>query len=139
MAAVREVHAEHGIARLDQREVGRHVGLGSRMRLHVGVLRAKERLGTCNRGLLDDVDKLTAAVVPATRVPFGILVREDRAGGVENGAAHEVFRCDELEAAVLAVELVPGGVGDFRIELCKSAPHGGSRLGCHVVHLCPDY
>ena len=44
VAAVREVHAEHRVARLEQREVDRHVGLRARVRLHVGVLGAEQRL-----------------------------------------------------------------------------------------------
>ena len=106
VAAVREVHAEHGVARLEQREVHRHVGLRAGVRLHVGVLGAEERLGARDRRALDDVDELAAAVVAPARIAFGVLVGEDRAGGLEHGAADEVLRRDQLEAAVLALQLV---------------------------------
>ncbi len=42
MAAVREVHAEHGVARLQQREIHGHVRLRARVRLHVGVVGAEQ-------------------------------------------------------------------------------------------------
>src|SRR5439155_26090352 len=45
MPAEGEVGLEHGIARLQEREVDRHVGLGARMGLHVDVLRSEELLG----------------------------------------------------------------------------------------------
>ena len=44
VAAVRQVHPEDRVARLQQREVDRHVGLRARVRLDVGVLGAEERL-----------------------------------------------------------------------------------------------
>ena len=44
VAAVREVHAEDGVARLHDREIHGHVGLRARVRLHVGVLGAEELL-----------------------------------------------------------------------------------------------
>ena len=42
MTAVREVHPEHRVARLQQREVHSHVRLRARVRLDVGVLGAEE-------------------------------------------------------------------------------------------------
>ena len=45
VAAVRQVHAEHRVARLEQRQVDGHVGLRARVRLHVDVLGAEQRLG----------------------------------------------------------------------------------------------
>jgi hypothetical protein len=64
VAAVREVHAEHRVARLEQRQVDRHVGLRAGMRLDVGVVGAEERPGAADGGALGDVDELAAAVVP---------------------------------------------------------------------------
>ena len=67
VAAVRQVHAEHGVARLQQRQVDRHVGLRARVRLHVGVLGAEQRLRARDRRALGDVDELAAAVVALAR------------------------------------------------------------------------
>ena len=53
--AVGEVHAEDRVAGLERREEHRHVGLRARVRLHVGVLGAEERLGARDGERLDDV------------------------------------------------------------------------------------
>ena len=130
VAAVREVHAEHGVARLEQREVDRHVGLRAGMRLDVGVLGAEERLRAGDGRALDDVDELAAAVVAPARIAFGVLVRQHRAGGFEDGAADEVLGGDELEAAVLARRLVADGLGDFGVGFRERAQHR-QRVGRH--------
>ena len=128
VAAVGEVHAEHGVARLEQREVHRHVRLRARVRLHVGVVGAKQRLGARDRGALDDVDEFAAAVIAPSRIAFGVLVRQHGAGRLEDGAADEVFRRDQLDAAVLPFALVADrlrdlGVG-FRQALAASEVDG---------------
>ena len=79
VAAVREVHAEHGVAGLEQREVHRHVRLRAGVRLHVGVLGAEQLLRARDGERLGDVDELAAAVVALARVSFGVLVGQDRA------------------------------------------------------------
>jgi hypothetical protein len=43
--AVRQVHPENGLARLEQREVDRHVRLCARVRLHIRMLGTEEFLG----------------------------------------------------------------------------------------------
>ena len=103
VAAVREVHAEHGVARLEQRHVDRHVRLRAGMRLHVDVVGAEQRLGARDGGALGDVDELAAAVVALARIALGVLVGQHRAGGFEHGAADEVLGGDQLEAVVLAL------------------------------------
>jgi hypothetical protein len=78
MAAVIEAHAEDGVARVDQREIGRGIRLRTGMRLHVGVVGA-ELLGAVDGELLRDIDELTAAVIALARITFGVLVGEYRA------------------------------------------------------------
>ena len=106
VAAVGEVHAEDGVAWLEQREVHRHVRLRAGMRLDVGVFGAENLLRARNRQRLGDVDELATAVVPLAGVAFGVLVGQHRSGGVEHGLADEVLRGDELQAGVLAVHFV---------------------------------
>ena len=124
VAAVREVHAEHGVARLQQREVDRHVRLRARVRLHVGVLGAEQLLRARDRQRLGDVDELAAAVVALARIAFGVLVGQHRAGRLQHRLADEVLRGDQLEAGVLAVLFVLDGVGDLRIGGGQRAPAG---------------
>jgi hypothetical protein len=82
---------------------------------------------------LHDVDELAAAVVALAGIAFGVLVRQDRAGGFEHGRAHEVFRRDQLEAAVLPVQFVAQRGGDLGIGLGECPPHRRGRgIGGHI-------
>ena len=85
MAAVSQVHPENRVARLEHGHVDGHVGLRARVRLDVDVVGAEELLGAVDRQGFGDVDELAPAVVPLARIPLGVLVRQDRAGGFENG------------------------------------------------------
>ena len=121
MSAMREIHPEHGVAGLQQREVHGHVRLRARMRLHVGVLGAEQRLRALDRERFGDVDELAAAVVALARIAFGVLVRQHRAGGFEDGMADEIFRRDQLEALVLPALFVAHGLGDLGIGVGERA------------------
>ena len=110
VAAVGEVHAEDRVAGLQDGQKHRHVGLRARMRLDVGVLGAEQRLGAVDGQRLDDVHVLAAAVVALAGVAFGVFVREDRAGGLENRRADEVLRGDQFQAGILPFDFVPDGV-----------------------------
>ena len=120
VAAVREVHAEDGVAGLEQREVDRHVRLRARVRLHVGVLGAEQRLRAFDRERFHHVHVFAAAVIALARIAFGVFVRQDGAGGFEQRRAHEIFRGDQLEAVVLPVQLVADGVSP-RPDRCRPA------------------
>jgi hypothetical protein len=76
VAAVRQVHRQDGVARLQLGEVHRHVRLRAGVRLHVGVLRPEQRAGAVDRELLGDVDMLAAAVVAPAGIALGVLVGE---------------------------------------------------------------
>jgi len=77
--AMRQVHRQDLVTRLDAGEVNGGIGLAARVRLDVGVVSAEEGLGPVNRELLDLVDLFTATIPALTGVTFGILVREDAA------------------------------------------------------------
>jgi hypothetical protein len=72
--------------------------------LDIDVVATENLLGALDRERLGDVHKLTAAVVAATRVALRILVREDRALRLQNGARNEVLRGDHLEGAALTLQ-----------------------------------
>ena len=109
VAAVRQVQPEDGVARLQHRGVGFHVGLRSGVRLDVGVLRSEKLLGTVARQVLDDVGELAASVVALAGIAFGVLVGEHRAHGFEHGFADEVFRGDQFQSFVLAADFIVDG------------------------------
>src|SRR5439155_3492120 len=75
------------------------------VRLHVGVVGAEQRRAPVAREVLDLVDHVVAAVVALPRVALGVLVRQHRAGGLEDLARREVLRRDELDGGVLSLEL----------------------------------
>ena len=105
VAALVEAQAEHGVARLEHGLVARHVGVGPRVRLHVGVRRAEQRLGPLPGELLDLVDDLVAAVVPLARVALAVLVREHRARRPQHRRRREVLAGDQLQRRPLALLL----------------------------------
>ncbi len=105
MATVVEAEAEHGVARLEQRLVDAHVGVGTRVRLHVRVVGAEQRLHPVDRELFDRVDDRVAAVVPLARIALGVLVGEHRAGRGHHRRRGEVLARDQLEAGGLALDL----------------------------------
>ena len=67
VAAVRQIHAQHGVAGLQRGHVHGDVGLRAGMRLHVGVLGAEELLGAVDGQLLGAVHEFAAAVVALAR------------------------------------------------------------------------
>jgi hypothetical protein len=91
MAAVREVHAEDRVTRLEQGEVDAHVRLGAGVRLHVGVVGAEQLAGAGPGRLLHDIGELATAVVALAGVALGVLVGEHRAHRLEHGRRNEVL------------------------------------------------
>ena len=76
MTAGVQTHAQQRIARLGQRQKRCGIGLRAGMRLHIGVIRAEQRLGAVNRQLLGDIGKLTPAVITLAGIALGVLIGE---------------------------------------------------------------
>ena len=112
-----EREAEHLVARREHREVDGHVRLRARVRLHVRVLGAEERLGPLARELLDLVDDLAAAVVALAGIALGVLVRRRRADRLEHRRPREVLGRDQLDLPALPLQLAPERVGDLGVDL----------------------
>ena len=121
VTAVGEVHAQDRVAGLQNGQKHRHVGLRAGVRLDVGVLGSKQRLGAVDGQRLDDVHVLAPAVVALARIAFRVFVREDRAGGLENRRADEVLGGDQFQARVLPFDLVPDGVCHVRVGVNERA------------------
>ncbi len=118
--AVRELERQDRVARLQHREVHGHVRLCARVRLDVRVLRAEELLRAVDRELLDLVDDLAPAVVAASRIPLGVLVRGDAAHRFEHRGPREVLRRDQLDLAALPLELALEKRCDLRIDVSEA-------------------
>ena len=136
VAAVRQVHAKDGVARLEEREVHRHVRLRAGVRLHVHVLGAEDLFGARDGERLGNVDELAPAVVPFARVTFRVLVGQHRAGRFEHSLADEVLGGDQLEPAVLSMHFLRDRPRDLGIRIGQRAP-AGRRISfrCHG-HAC---
>ena len=117
VAAVRELEREDRVARLERGHVDGHVRLRARVRLHVRVLGAEQLLRAVDRGLLDLVDDLAAAVVAPAGIALGVLVRRHRADRLEHGRPGEVLGRDQLDLPALALELAPEQLRDLRVDL----------------------
>ena len=107
VAAVVQGHPHDRVARVDQRHVGRVVGLGPGVRLDVHVLRAEHLLGPVDGQLLGDVDPLAAAVVALARIALGVLVGEYRALRGEHRGARVVLRGEISETYALEITSAP--------------------------------
>src|SRR5262249_35813434 len=76
MPTVRQIHAENGVAGLQDGEIYRHVGLAAGMGLHVDVLGTEEFFCTIDRKIFHDIHELAATVIPPPRITLRILIRE---------------------------------------------------------------
>jgi hypothetical protein len=105
VTAVVEAEPEHGVAGVQHRLVGAHVGVGARVGLHVGVVGAEEGLHPLDRERLDVVDDRVAAVVALARISLGVLVGEGAADGLHHRGRGEVLARDQLQTRALALDL----------------------------------
>ncbi len=111
VAAVSQAHAEDGVTGFDQRQVHGRVGLGTGVRLDVGVIGAEQLLGAIDGQLLDHVDVFATAVVALVGIAFGVLVCEHRTLGFHDRRAGVVFRSDQLDVIFLTLGfLLHGGI-----------------------------
>ena len=127
------------VARLHHRGVDGHVRLRARVRLDVRVLGAEQLLRPVDRELLDLVDHLAAAVVAASRIALGVLVRRHGADRLEHGGPREVLGRDQLDLPALALELRRRGAARSR-DRSRRAPRASApgtspaswpRVGCY--------
>jgi hypothetical protein len=105
VAAHGQRQAHDLVARLEEGEVDGQVGRRAGVGLHVGVVRAEERTGAFLGQGLERVHELLAFVVTLAGVAFAVLVREDRASGLEDGARDVVFRGNQPDLLGLATLL----------------------------------
>ncbi len=120
VAAVRQVQAHDGVARVQQREHGRGVGLCTGVRLDVCEFRTEQGLDPVDGQLLHDVNVLAAAIVALARVALGVLVGQDRPLRLHDGGRGEILRGDHFQRRLLAAQLIVNGLLDLGIDYGKS-------------------
>ena len=117
VAAVAEVHAQHGVAGLQQCEVGRYVGGGARVGLYIGMSGAEQGFGALDRERFDQIGVFLPAVIAPPRITLGILVVEYRRHGFHDGGGNVVLRRNEFDAFALALHFAHDSCEDRRILL----------------------
>ena len=79
------------------------------------MLRAENLLTTLDGEILHGVYMLTPAVVPLSRVPFGILIGHDGALRGQDGETSEVLRGDQNQPVTLPLFLGDNRSIDIRV------------------------
>ena len=115
MSAGCQAHAQHGVSGLQKRHVYGCIGLGTAVRLNVGMLRAEKFLGTLNGNFLHHVHALASAIVARMGISLCVLVGQNRSRRQQNGLGHHVFRCDQFNAIAFPIVFPHDCVRNFRI------------------------
>ena len=123
-----EAHAQDRVAGLQQRQHHRAIGLRARVRLDVGEAAAEQLLGALDGQGLDRVRRPAALVIAPPRIAFGIFVGQHRALRLEHRAADDIFRGDQLDLVLLALEFGADRVGDRRVGVAQPAGEKAFRL-----------
>ncbi len=143
VTAVGQAHAQDGVTGRQQGQVDRSVGLGTGMRLDVGVIGAEQLFGAIDSQLLDHVDVFTAAVVALAWVAFGVLVGQYRTLGFHHRGAGVVFRSDQLDMLFLTLSFLLHGGKEIGVVLGNgqiTAEHGGPQgSGLNWVCILTDW
>ena len=98
VSAVRKIEPHEGVARFENGEEDRHVGLCARMGLHVGVFGSVETADALDGQRLDPIDDLAAAVITRSGISFRIFVGQHRAHGLHDLFAYKILGGDQLDA-----------------------------------------
>ena len=117
MAAVGQTHAQHGVAGLEQGEKGCQIGVGTGMRLDVGVIAAEQLAGPLTGQLLGDVHGAATAVILLTGIALGVFIGQAGALRQHHRLADDVLRRDQLNVAAFPGKFLLNGSAQFRIVL----------------------
>ena len=106
VAAVRQTHAQNGVAGLEHGNVHALIRLRAGMRLDVGIFGTEQRLGAVDGQLLGHVDEFAAAVIALAGIALGVFVGQLAALRFHHCRAGVVFRGDQLDVILLATVFV---------------------------------
>ena len=106
MAAVGEVHTQHGVSRFQEAVVHSKVCLGTGVGLYIDMVSAEEFLRSVDGQLFYYVYVFAAAVVSLARIAFCVFVGEDAALGFHDGVADNIFRRNHFQFVSLAVQFL---------------------------------
>jgi hypothetical protein len=95
------LEGRHLDAGVQNRPIGGQVGIGSAMRLYVGVFGAEKRASLAAGEILDDIHIVATGVEPVEGKAFRILVGKEVSHGELAGETGIVLACDQLEVRAL--------------------------------------
>ncbi len=127
VSTFRETQSEDPVAWIDERQIGRKIGAGAGMRLHIDMLRPEELFCAVARQILDFVDDFTTAVVALAGQSFRVFVRQHRANRFEHRFADKVLGGDQLDAKALTLPFPLDDGGNSRVGCSQ-----GRKSGNHV-------
>jgi len=93
--------------------IGHKIGIGSRVRLHIGVITAKEALCLLRGKLLHAIYLIAPRIKAVIGRPFGILVRKKIAHGKLHGKRREILRSDQLQVGTLILQFRKNRIGNL--------------------------
>ena len=115
MSAAGQIHSQNSVTRLKHAEIDGHVGLGTGMRLHVGMLSAEDLTESLSGQILNEVNIDAAAIVTSARVSFSIFVCQNRTVCLHDIPGSIVLRSYEFYVVLLSVQFPSYGSCDFPI------------------------
>ena len=115
VTTVAEVESKESVASLETCHEHGHIGLCTRVRLHIGILCAKQLAEALACDILALVYYFTTAVVALAWITLGVLVGEDTTHSLHHLLAHEVLTGNQLDAFHLTLFLALNDVKNNRI------------------------
>ena len=115
VSAVGQILSHDGIARLQHGELYCHIGLRAGMGLYVHILAAEQLLRPLTCQLLHLVHAFAAAVIAFSRISFCIFIGQGASHGGHDRFGYPVFRCNQLNMAVLTGHLCLDGCRYFLV------------------------
>ena len=91
MSSLGKVKTHEHVARLQHSHLHSKVGLGTGMRLNIGILSSVELAEPVDGELLNLVNHLATAVVALAGVPFCVFIGADRAHSLHHFLCHIIF------------------------------------------------
>ena len=117
VSAVRQIHAQHGIAGLNEREEYGKVRACSAVRLHVCEVCAEQLFSPFDRQIFRHIHEFASAVISLTGITFRILVGEEGTHCRHNRGRYYIFARNQFQIAALTGKFQLERFVKFRVEV----------------------
>jgi hypothetical protein len=117
MPSLGELHPQNAISIVQKSQIRGHVGLRSRVRLYIRMIRSEELLCPLSGEILNLIGILASLIVPPPGISLGILVGDNRGDGLQYRRANIVLRRNHLKLISLSPFFPLHDASDLRIGL----------------------